>query len=152
MNNILPVPGSFIRKTTIDLVKGFDERFPLLEDYPFFLSLLERGSRFHFVNKPLVFYRVHENNISLEKKINFRYYRDLMCFYQQQYLPLLRKNRLWLYYVHYSYRYLLLRLIAAGVIKKYQVYDWLYKWGSILYWKIRIDERLFGKQYRMIIQ
>lgn len=48
----------------------FDEIIPNAVDYELFLRLLLKGARIEIINKPLVRYRVHQNNISGNRKIS----------------------------------------------------------------------------------
>ena len=52
------------RKSIIkDLEKIFDERFSIIGDFDFFLKLA-KSNYFHYINKPLAYYRIHKENFS----------------------------------------------------------------------------------------
>ena len=61
------------RKSIIkDLEKIFDERFSIIGDFDFFLKLA-KSHYFHYINKPLAYYRIHKENFSTifkEKEMN----------------------------------------------------------------------------------
>lgn len=63
--NYIYAPSIFIKKEVIDDVGGFDERFPLMEDYPLWLNALRKGYTFKFLPKTTVAYRQH--NLSVIK-------------------------------------------------------------------------------------
>ena len=123
-NSILPAPTCFINREVLENLNGFDERFKLLEDYPFFLKASKSGVRFFHINKPLVFYRVHETNISLQQKLNLNYIDDVRRF------------------SHYSLQYLLLKLATLGIIRSLNTYNSLLNWLSFLNWKLRFEKLL----------
>lgn len=58
---------AMIRKTA-DIL--FDETIPNAVDYELFLRLLLKGAQINIINTPLVRYRVHENNISGNRKVS----------------------------------------------------------------------------------
>lgn len=144
-NSILPAPATFIKRETVQRLNGFDERFRLLDDYPFFLKALKSGIRFFHLNKSLVFYRVHETNISLQQKLNLDYTKDIKAFFKKIYLKELVRNRLFLHFSHYSLQYLLLQLATLGLITKLSTYNSILNWFSLLNWKLRFQKRLTGK-------
>lgn len=63
--NCIPAPASFYN---LELVRKLqirnDERIPMVEDYPKWMSITKRGIRLQFVDKVLVRYRLSENSIS----------------------------------------------------------------------------------------
>lgn len=64
--NCLPAPTCFynqVRLASLGIV-GYDERIPMVEDYPRWILLLKHGVRFDFVDKTLARYRLSENAIS----------------------------------------------------------------------------------------
>lgn len=67
----------------------FDERLPLLEDYPFYLRLLKKGYVFRKINKPLVQYRLSESSIT--GSVSRKYYVCIYkCFFRYRFLPLIK--------------------------------------------------------------
>lgn len=144
-NNILPAPATLIKRETVKRINGFDERFQLLDDYPFFLKALKSGIRFFHIDKPLVFYRVHETNISQQQKLNLNYTKDIKEFFKKIYFRELIRNRLFLHFSHYSLQYILLQLAALGVVTKLKTYNSILNWLSPLNWKLRFQKRLTWK-------
>lgn len=59
---------SFIVKTSILKNEGgFDEKYPLLEDYPVFIKLINRGHKMYFMENVTAFYRSTEGSISRQR-------------------------------------------------------------------------------------
>lgn len=141
-NSILPAPAAFIKRTVLEKTHSFEECYRLFEDYPFFLNVLSSGTRFYHLNKAVVYYRVHDTNISLEPRINFIYYNDVKLFYERFYLKELRKQAMYLHYIHYLLEYALLWLISKRMITSYRLYNTIRNWISPLYWQLRIQKRL----------
>lgn len=48
----------------LKMVNGFDERFRLLEDWPFWVKITGLGYKIYHLDKALVYYRFHENSLS----------------------------------------------------------------------------------------
>ncbi|MEQ1799208.1 MAG: glycosyltransferase [Lacibacter sp.] len=145
--NILPAPATFIKRETIIKLNGFNEEFRLLDDYPFFLKASKTGIKFDFIEKPLVYYRTHENSTSIQiTKFNLKYINDLRNFYKIQYLKDLKENKLFFYYLHYKLDFLTLKLVLLKIIKRPKTYYSILFWFSALYWKLRVTNRLETRQ------
>ena len=136
--NILSGPAMFIKKKTAMLLGGFDERYPMLEDLPFFLKILSNEIKIYGLDVPLVNYRVHEKNISLGQKINLKYLRSVHLFFKKIYLKELFKNKLYLYLIHYYLEYCIQKLAILKIIEKRTIYYNLLKILSPLLFKMRI--------------
>lgn len=77
---------------------GFDERFPMIDDYPLFIRIYDAGYRFHLLDEPLVRYRIHGDNISLSGNRSFE---ESSGRYYDEVIPgLLLKHRMYLQYWH----------------------------------------------------
>lgn len=63
-----------LRRDLLLSVNGFDERFKLLEDWPFWVKITETGYKIYYLDKPLIYYRVHENNLSHTTSNNYLYH------------------------------------------------------------------------------
>ena len=136
--NILSGPAMFIKKKTAMLLGGFDERYPMLEDLPFYLKILSNDIKIYGLDVPLVNYRVHEKNISLGQKINLKYLRSVHLFFKKIYLKELFKNKLYLYLIHYYLEYCIQKLAILKIIEKRTIYYNLLKILSPLLFKMRI--------------
>lgn len=56
----IPGPGIFFSRRLYDAVGGFDERFPMAEEWPFYLKIFEQGYHIPVIDMDLVRYRVSE--------------------------------------------------------------------------------------------
>ncbi len=63
-----------IRRDLLMSFNGFDERFRLLEDWPLWLKVTHEGYKIYYLDKPLVYYRIHDNNLSMTINQNFLYH------------------------------------------------------------------------------
>lgn len=54
----IPGPGIIFSRYLYDLVDGFDERFPMGEEWPFYLKIFEEGFTIPLLSKDLVRYRI----------------------------------------------------------------------------------------------
>lgn len=98
--NFLPAPTLFIHKDIYNELDGFDENFPLLEDWPFWIKALNMGKKMSFNNEYTVYYRMSEDSISLSSTPNPLYIKSLTDF-KTKYLKRCQKKTnifLWIYY------------------------------------------------------
>lgn len=65
--NYVMAPTSFIRRDILIKFGLYDERFPYIEDWPFWIKLLSQGIKLSFINKETVKYRLSANNLSASK-------------------------------------------------------------------------------------
>ena len=80
--NCIPASTAFFnRKRIIDLGIKYDERIPLLEDWPRWIALLKKGIRFCFIDRITVKYRVGESAISTRMDLSVEYKKSLMLRY-----------------------------------------------------------------------
>ena len=87
-NYIGQTPTFFIRRELLEKMSYYDERFPMMEDYPMMFKLLERGYHISFMDKYTVYYRI-ENSITHgnDKYINPLYLESLERFYNLELFP-----------------------------------------------------------------
>ncbi|HMO33816.1 MAG TPA: glycosyltransferase [Lacibacter sp.] len=141
-NSILPAACNFLKHTAVTQVRAFDVEYRLFDDYPFFVKLLKQGHRFYHVDQPLVYYRIHENNVSHRQEINPVYFNDIRLFFERVYLKELWRNSLYFHLLHYLYQYVILVLVSRRMIRTHRWYDRLLTWGGPLFWKNRLGKRL----------
>lgn len=78
--NHIPSASSFYNRQYITELKvRNDEKIPLLEDYPKWINLLCAGVVFHFMNKPIVKYRI-KSGISTQTMQSVEFYRSNLLF------------------------------------------------------------------------
>lgn len=143
--NILPAAAAFINRETAIKLKGFNEKYTHLEDYPFFLKALKNGIKLYNINEQLVFYRISQNNISRQKKMNDSYQMSIKLFFKDTILKELWNNKLYLYFAHFLIDYILLIFCTKNIIKNRRTYDYFLDWLSALRWRNRIKRRLFQR-------
>jgi alpha-1,3-rhamnosyltransferase len=96
---ILLGPSYFIKKGTLESFGGYDERFPMWEDFPFFLNATKNGYKFLFIDKPLIHYRVSRSSVCNERSANFL--KSEISLYNELWIPYMKMEKLYLYLWHY---------------------------------------------------
>lgn len=76
IGNSVPAPTGFFKKSLIEKMDYFDEKYAMVEDYPMWLKLTENGIKLNFLDENTIYYRVHSQSLSnnLNKVINERMY------------------------------------------------------------------------------
>ena len=97
-------PTYFINSEILRNVGGFDERFPMQEDYPLFIKMIGSGYKMHFMNKVTVYRRWLDTSVSHEKeecaifsRNQVRMIMDYGYEYRKEHL-----TGLWLFFHNYS--------------------------------------------------
>ncbi|MGL5779076.1 glycosyltransferase [Cetobacterium sp.] len=105
-NNFVEAPTLFIKKSLIEKMNYFDESYPMVEDYPMWLKLTEKGIKLNFMDKETVYYRIHEESISNKQNniLNIRMFEFRKKIYLN-YISKKVKNPLF----HYSEKLFYLR-------------------------------------------
>jgi glycosyltransferase involved in cell wall biosynthesis len=63
----LLTPSAFIKKDSIIALGGYDEKIPMMEDYPMWLKAVRNGNKLYHLNRETVLYRKHAGSISGNK-------------------------------------------------------------------------------------
>lgn len=132
------VSGStfFLERATLIALNGFDENYQMVEDYPLLIKFTQNNCRIYLVNKALVKYRIHGNNISLSGNPDF--YDSFTRYFDEILFPLWVGNKLYFW----SWQYLLrqknrnLNKFVKKLLILISPLDWI-----IIFYKI------FGKSY-----
>lgn len=66
--NPIPAPTSFIKRELLEKLFYFDERFKMVEDYPFWFKVLNSKEDIGYLPKVTVFYRKISTSVSAKKK------------------------------------------------------------------------------------
>jgi len=93
-----PSPESFIRKSAIEKVGGYDENYKFIEDHPLWLKLVDEGVYFYFINKNVVIYRIHNDSITSsgsESFIRLHLFKDRERLFKDRIIPYLLQNQKW---------------------------------------------------------
>lgn len=77
-----------IRKRVLDFVGGFNEKYRFLEDYPLWFKLTENEIKISCCFMPVVYYRIHDNNISnlIEKNYIVRPFIKHLNYFKMDYI------------------------------------------------------------------
>ncbi|SFK80690.1 alpha-1,3-rhamnosyltransferase [Porphyromonadaceae bacterium KH3CP3RA] len=97
----LNTPTFFCKREMIEKGIYFDEEFKIYEDTVVVIRSLEEGYRLHYMKKPTVAYRIHQNAISRSTKVNeFREKEAFRIFrkYQTRHLSVFNPLDLSVYY------------------------------------------------------
>ena len=66
----IPAPTAFLRRELLNRLGGFDETYPLMEDYPLWEKAFKNNATIHFVDMCGVYYRKSEGSTSWRNKAN----------------------------------------------------------------------------------
>ncbi len=70
-----------------------DERIPLLEDWPKWINVLNKGIKLHFMDKTIVKYRIHEGSLSTSRRASSRMvYSDYLFTLYYRYPKWVERN------------------------------------------------------------
>ena len=91
--NCIFAPTLFVNSNAIRLFSGYDERIPLLEDYPMWLKVTKGNVKLYLLDKITVMYRINEQSTSLSEN-NKKFIQSLaLCYILYEYKPLAHENR-----------------------------------------------------------
>lgn len=68
-NNYLAAPSNFIRTKALLKLNGFDERFPMVEDYPMWIKVVKNNYKIIVNDCETVIYRINDESVSQTKKL-----------------------------------------------------------------------------------
>ena len=126
-------PTFFCSSEMIENVGYCDENFKIYEDMTMVIRALENGYKLHYLKKPTVAYRIHQNAISRNPEANeIREKEVLMVFnkYRKRHLSLLNPFDLSVYYENW------LRFQYKGINGRKGIY--ILRKLSIYYWYMRL--------------
>lgn len=126
-----PSGGFYNRDFFLDDMGGYDERFPMLEDWPFILKYLSKGYRIELLNKITARYRISES--SLCGGSSRKFFISCYDFFMQVRLKyLLERENYSLIQTEWSKYNELLNGRDASKKKFEKYYNDLHKWISIM--------------------
>jgi len=102
----LPAPASFIKRSLLNEIGGFNENYRFVEDVPLWIAIARRNIYFYSINEFVVKYRIHDSNISISGKsyLNLKYYSDSKKLLITETLPeLWHLKQYWAYYNYWNY-------------------------------------------------
>lgn len=96
-------PSLFYKKSLIERLGGFDERYKLFEDTPMVVKIIQSGVHIHYIDEPTVLYRIGESSITKHDKNAKNFYKisfvECLLKYKRENIYKLiswRKLRFWL--------------------------------------------------------
>lgn len=92
--NYIPAASFFFNLPYLrDLGIRNDERIPLLEDYPKWINMLQRGVVFNFIDKDVVMYRISDDSLSTASKPSLAFRKSNALFYRYyQFWPQIKEG------------------------------------------------------------
>jgi glycosyltransferase involved in cell wall biosynthesis len=99
-------PGAFVRRKLYDRIGLYDEKYPMIEDLPFWLKATKSGVKIYFCNHIVVYYRTHHESCVFTNKgfFNTRFCDCLIRLHKDMY------KEIPFYYVVFYGRELLFRI------------------------------------------
>ncbi|MDE7184231.1 MAG: glycosyltransferase, partial [Lachnospiraceae bacterium] len=79
-NRIVAPAAAFYPVNILHALKGFDEAYRWMEDYPLNVKLLKRGYRFGLLNKELIYYRISGGSITGKSSVPLKLTEAKMFF------------------------------------------------------------------------
>lgn len=62
VRHIMPGPGTFFRRDFVEEIGGFNEKYPIMEEYDFELRILDK-TKFYFLDKYLINWRIRPDSL-----------------------------------------------------------------------------------------
>jgi alpha-1,3-rhamnosyltransferase len=80
-------PGAFVRRKLYDRIGLYDEKYPMIEDLPFWLKATKSGVKIYFCDHVVVYYRTHHESCVYTdgRFFNTRFYNCLMRLHKDMY-------------------------------------------------------------------
>ncbi len=102
---LIHAPNVFIYKKIIETVGYFDEKYKMMEDYPFWLKVTKSGFKFYYLDSVTVYYRIHSESI-YNKKIKNRIFNSFYIqsreFEKEYIFPNINKFEKFLFDIEYA--------------------------------------------------
>ena len=99
----VPGPGLFFKRKIWDNIGGYDEEYPMAEEYPFTFEVLKQKNLIYFLDKEVYAYHVRANSICHDKQnISSTLRQGQLHFYNRRWKELLKKGMLLNLFNQYS--------------------------------------------------
>lgn len=83
LENIFPGPAYFYTRNLYDKIGGFDEKYKLMEEWPFIYKTIDNGYDIGVICDQLVRYRISNNSVCHSgNAVNFQFFYDNMMFFR----------------------------------------------------------------------
>jgi len=117
-DSYLFAPAVFIKKDLISRLGGFNSKYKIIEDLPFWIKSAQNGTTFFLINDHLVNYRINESNVSKSNStrfINMKFYNEYKIIFKELILPELTVRRMYTTILNYKkYFFFTDLIILAG--------------------------------------
>ena len=132
----LNVPTFFCKTEVIVKVGYCDEEFKIYEDTTMVIRIFEQGSRMHYMKKPSVAYRIHNNSISRSGEMNDRREKEFFKVfkkYRTNHLNILNPLDLSVYYeswLRFKYKGIY-GIRGDSILRKMSLLYWYMKFHGV---------------------
>lgn len=94
-NFIAGPSGGFYRTKFFKDFGGYDERYPMIEDYPFIFHYLMAGNEIYFLEEELSQYRISDTSLCMA--LGSPMWKSLISFFEMEIRPeALKRGKLWI--------------------------------------------------------
>lgn len=93
--NECAAPTALYRKDFLKEMDWFDENYPAMEDYPFWLKITEKGVRIPFMNETVVYYRRNDSSVTSTtgtKMVGESYFKSYKKFFYDRKIKPMAEN------------------------------------------------------------
>lgn len=90
-NCILSPAADFLPTQLVRQVGGFDKRYPMMEDYPFYIQIMKKGYGFGLLDKKNVKYRISTGSVSNASSEKLRK-AEKQLFFQVRFKEMIKKG------------------------------------------------------------
>ena len=89
-------PSIFVKKSIVEKVGGFDERFRFIEDIPLWLNLTKANKKFYYHPVSTVNYRSHDKSVARDGKkyMNAKFAKGSLFFLKTYFAKIERSHRI----------------------------------------------------------
>ena len=104
-DSYLFAPAFFIKKDLISRLGGFNTKYKIIEDLPFWIKLGQNNIVFFLINDHLVNYRINESNISRSNSTRFidvKFYNEYKIIFKELIIGELRARKMYLTILNYK--------------------------------------------------
>jgi alpha-1,3-rhamnosyltransferase len=147
---IIPGPSMYIKRNILIQLNGYDERFKLVEDFPFLFKAMKNGIKFYHLDEELIIYRQHDESISRGKEDKLK--NTFGMFFNLDFYPYLKKEN-YLLYRNFTLSNNIsktdkkvVRIFFSLIIRLTDPYYWYFKFHEINY---RRKKWSAVKEYRL---
>lgn len=128
-------PSGFLNRGMMGVIGGFDENYPMIEDFPLSIRVLDNGFKINALNTPCVKYRINKGSISTGSGFSKKFEE----MYEKCAVPVLKRRKMYLVLWHWKVRKFV-NVYACGVLR-FSLLRYLVKMTSPYAWLIYFKKR-----------